>query len=427
MKKSTRRLCVLCLTLVVALSVTGFVFAEEKLIPKVDNFIILVDQSGSMFLRQGGEASTKAKQAKDILSAINHRIPELGYVAALQVFPSNKTLFGPKKYDRSSFGDAIQKLPERGKIFGNRTPLGRGLLDLKDVIKRMPPGKTAIITFSDGEKNVDIDTLKAIATMKAEHENTFFHSVSLADKREARELLQQISRAGNGTYAEARTLSSDELVLDRFVEDVFYTVKFTLDSDADGIIDDKDQCPDTPRGVKVDARGCPVDSDGDGVVDHLDRCPETPSGVTVDSFGCPLDSDSDGVPDYLDKCANTPTGATVNEVGCWALKATMLFDTNSSYVKDEAYPSLDKVATILRENPGMKVEIQGHADSTGTAEYNLWLSERRAERVMDYLVSKGIDPERLVAKGYGSTQPVASNETTEGRAQNRRVELKRLF
>jgi outer membrane protein OmpA-like peptidoglycan-associated protein len=95
-------------------------------------------------------------------------------------------------------------------------------------------------------------------------------------------------------------------------------------------------------------------------------------------------------------------------------------------MKAEAYPLLDEVASILMQNPEMKVEVQGHTDNKGSAQYNQWLSEKRAQRVTDYLVSKGIDPSRLEAKGYGLTQPVASNDTAQGRAQNRRVELKRL-
>jgi OOP family OmpA-OmpF porin len=89
-----------------------------------------------------------------------------------------------------------------------------------------------------------------------------------------------------------------------------------LDSDGDGVTDDKDQCPDTPRGVKVDTKGCPLDSDGDGVPDYRDKCPNTPKGVRVDASGCPLDTDGDGVPDYRDKCPNTPKGARVDSNGC---------------------------------------------------------------------------------------------------------------
>ena len=169
-----------------------------------------------------------------------------------------------------------------------------------------------------------------------------------------------------------------------------------------------------------------LDNDSDGIVDDMDKCPNTPMGIGIDAVGCPPDSDDDGVPDYLDKCNNTPTGANVNELGCWTLRAVVLFDIDSSHMKDEAYPLLHEVITILEKNPEIKVEIQGHTDNTGTAEYNLELSEKRAERIMDYLVRKGIESKRLDAKGYGLTQPVASNYIEEGRAQNRRVELKRV-
>jgi outer membrane protein OmpA-like peptidoglycan-associated protein len=88
------------------------------------------------------------------------------------------------------------------------------------------------------------------------------------------------------------------------------------DSDKDGVIDPRDDCPDTPQGAIVDERGCPIDSDGDGVWDGIDRCPNTPRGATVDEWGCPKDSDGDGVWDGIDRCPNTPRGATVDEWGC---------------------------------------------------------------------------------------------------------------
>jgi len=90
----------------------------------------------------------------------------------------------------------------------------------------------------------------------------------------------------------------------------------TQDSDGDGVLDENDACPDTPAGVRVDARGCTLDSDHDGVPDSMDDCPDTPSGEAVDSHGCLLDSDHDGVPDMSDKCPNTPEGAVVDELGC---------------------------------------------------------------------------------------------------------------
>ncbi len=423
---STRIVSFISLILVLVISVAGVALAEERLVPKIENFIILIDHSGSMFLTHQGAVPTKAKQVKDILSAMNRRIPELGYVGAIQVFPPSKTLIGPEKYNRNSFGGAIENLQEKGKIFGNRTPLGRGIVDLGEVLKDMPPGKTAIIIFSDGEENLDIEALRARETVSAAQREINFHTVSLADKKEGRTVLEEISRVSDGISVEGGELASDEVALDRFVKDVFYLVEVLLDSDGDGVVDEADKCPNTPRGITVDARGCPPDSDGDGVPDYLDRCPSTPPGVAVDNSGCPFDSDGDGVADHLDKCPNTPKGATVNEAGCWSLQATTLYDSNSSYIRAAAYPLLDEVTSILMKNPAMEVEVQGHTDNTGSAEYNQWLSEKRAQRVKDYLVSKGIDPSRLEAKGYGLTQPVASNATEEGRAQNRRVELKRF-
>jgi OOP family OmpA-OmpF porin len=421
-----RIVSLISLILVVVISVAGVALAEERLVPKIENFIILVDHSGSMFLTNQGAAPTKAKQSKDILSAMNRRIPELGYVGAIQVFPPSKTLIGPEKYNRNSFGGAIENLQEKGKIFGNQTPLGRGIADLGEVLKDMPPGKTAIIIFSDGEENLDIEALKAREALGAEQREINFHTVSLADKKEGRTVLEEISRVSDGISVEGGELASDEAAVDRFVKDVFYLVEVLLDSDGDGVVDEMDQCPNTPRGITVNARGCPPDSDGDGVPDYLDQCPGTPLGVAVDNSGCPFDSDGDGVADHLDECPNTPKGATVNEAGCWSLQATTLYDSNSSYIKTEAYPLLDEVASILEKNPEMEVEVQGHTDNTGSAKYNQWLSEKRAQKVKDYLVSKGIDSSRLEAKGYGLTQPVASNATEEGRAQNRRVELKRF-
>ena len=132
----------------------------------------------------------------------------------------------------------------------------------------------------------------------------------------------------------------------------------------------------------------------------------------------------DGVPDDRDKCPNTPKGATVNADGCWAYQGEIFFDVNSSTVKSEAYPMIDEAVKVLRNNPDLNVEIQGHTDNTGTAKYNLWLSQKRAESAMNDLVDKGIDPGRLTAKGYGFEQPVASNDTPEGRAKNRRVEFR---
>jgi len=134
------------------------------------------------------------------------------------------------------------------------------------------------------------------------------------------------------------------------------------------------------------------------------------------------DSDGDGVYDDEDQCPGTPAGARVNSVGCWVLE-NVLFDFDKAVIKPEAYPLLDEVVAILKKNPDMTVELQGHTDNIGTREYNMGLSLRRANAVADHLESKGISSARLTTKGFGFSKPVALNGTEFGRSLNRRVEL----
>ncbi len=199
-----------------------------------------------------------------------------------------------------------------------------------------------------------------------------------------------------------------------------------MDTDGDGVYDSQDQCPDTPKGTEVNSDGCPLDSDGDGVYDYMDQCPHTPAGISVDKTGCPMDTDGDGVYDSQDKCPDTPKGAKVDERGCWTLGG-VLFDTDKWNIKPRFRSVLDDVVNVLRHNPGIKLEIQGYTDNRGSISHNMKLSLERAEAVRQYLISRGISPERLSAKGFGCSRPVASNDTPDGRAKNRRVELKPVY
>ena len=237
------------------------------------------------------------------------------------------------------------------------------------------------------------------------------------------------------------------------------------DADADGVYDGIDKCPGTMTGARVDAQGCPTDADADGVPDGPDQCPNTPAGATVDTTGCPVDSDHDGVPDGLDKCPNTPAGTEVDTAGCQRSSDSdgdgiddtrdkcpgtaagtrvdsagcpilfteartpvvlrgVTFESGLSALKPDSYTILDIVAASLVANAEIRIEIAGHTDNTGSAATNTRLSQARAEAVRAYLASKGVAPDRMVAKGYGPTQPVALNTTRAGRAQNRRVELR---
>jgi len=198
-----------------------------------------------------------------------------------------------------------------------------------------------------------------------------------------------------------------------------------LDSDGDGVVDSKDHCPGTPKGAKVDRHGCQLDSDGDGVVDGKDRCPGTPRGAAVDRHGCELDSDGDGVVDSKDQCPGTPAGVAVDHKGCpepVVLKGVN-FENDSAVLTAGAETVLDGVASSLKKRPDVKVTIAGHTDGKGSAAYNKSLSQRRADSVRRYLASKGVKASNLSAKGFGEEEPVATNDTAAGRAENRRVEL----
>jgi OOP family OmpA-OmpF porin len=213
------------------------------------------------------------------------------------------------------------------------------------------------------------------------------------------------------------------------------------DADGDGVNDAMDKCPGTPKGAVVDAAGCPMDSDGDGVYDGLDKCPDTPKGAKVDVTGCPMDSDGDGVYDGIDKCPDTPKGTRVNNTGCPVTKVEqalldtgvfttndILFDTGKDTIKPKSDAILAEIGAVLVAHPEVKLEVRGHTDSQGADAMNQALSERRAKAVQSYLLDKypDIEKDQLAAKGYGESRPVASNDTADGRAKNRRVEFRVL-
>ncbi|RME20462.1 MAG: OmpA family protein [Deltaproteobacteria bacterium] len=203
------------------------------------------------------------------------------------------------------------------------------------------------------------------------------------------------------------------------------------DNDEDGIVDQDDRCINDPG--TAEAQGCP-DRDGDTLADMDDECPDEPG--PVEAGGCP-DQDGDRVPDKRDECPTEPADPRVDPSrsnGCpervvvttdeVVILDKVYFDTDQATIKRSSYPILNDVAEVLKKYPDIKlVEIQGHTDSQASDEYNLDLSQRRAEAVRQYLIDKGVEPERLVAKGYGESQPIDTNDTAEGRARNRRVQF----
>jgi outer membrane protein OmpA-like peptidoglycan-associated protein len=200
------------------------------------------------------------------------------------------------------------------------------------------------------------------------------------------------------------------------------------DTDGDGIPDKNDECPDVAGPALL--KGCP-DSDGDGVPDKDDRCPNTPKGYQVDRFGCPIDSDKDGIPDSEDACPQKPGVAELK--GCPFDAQTIinkyqlsmgpiLFDFDKSVLKPEGIESLNKLANALNNHQDFGVQLDGHADWVGSEEYNLKLSERRANSAKTYLNQKGIADQRIRIQFFGESKPAQDNRTKEGRRLNRRVE-----
>jgi OOP family OmpA-OmpF porin len=258
------------------------------------------------------------------------------------------------------------------------------------------------------------------------------------------------------------------------------------DSDKDGVNDKKDKCPDTPAGAKVDNDGCPLDRDGDGipdftdvcpdikgvksakgcpdkdgdtVMDSLDKCIDVPGLVSTNPAlnGCP-DKDGDGIVDAEDRCpevkgtlalqgcVDTDNDSIIDpDDACPAVPGTIAnkgcpeeveapptvmgldnvyFETSSAKISEGYQAVLDAAAKTLKEKSEIVLEISGHTDSTGPEKFNKSLSKNRANAVKAYLVRKGISSKRLTAVGVSSTQPASDNNTEEGRAKNRRVELR---
>ncbi|NOY69464.1 MAG: OmpA family protein [Deltaproteobacteria bacterium] len=175
------------------------------------------------------------------------------------------------------------------------------------------------------------------------------------------------------------------------------------------------------KGIKT------FDSDGDGVPDTIDKCPETICIDQVDEKGCPIlmDSDKDGVPDKKDACPGTPKGLTVDSNGCWVMYMTN-FSFDRFKIQPKYFEGLDFAAGVMKSNPEIRAEIQGHTDNKGTTAYNHGLSIERARAVVAYLVKKGVPEKQIKAVGYGFDRPLQSNDTEEGRAQNRRVQIQQI-
>ena len=349
-------------------------FDKNLYTSKVDNFLIVFDSSSSMGDKFNGNKKFDVAQA--LVQRMNQTIPEMGQTAGLRSFGHSpavsskptELIYGMEKFSSKNLADKFKKVTEAGGTTPMFSAINTSGTDLKGLSGKM----NAVIIISDGLGN-DGDALSAAKALKGLYGASIcFYPILVGDSAEGDTLFKEIAKIGGCGFAS----KADELLtsagMAAFVEKVFLN-----------------KSPAAPVAPAVKQR---VDTDGDGVYDEDDKCP------------------------------GTPKGARVNAQGCWVL-SHVLFDFDKSVIKPVAYPLLDEVVAIFGKNPGMKVDLQGHCDNIGTPEYNKSLSLKRANAIKKYLVSKGIAETRLTTQGFGFSKPVAPNTTKEERSLNRRVEL----
>jgi outer membrane protein OmpA-like peptidoglycan-associated protein len=382
--------------------------------------LILADVSGSMkedmeiYRDEGGRKKdmTKVRAEKELLLKLSRELSSMPchtgiyQVRYISGDADRYEQFLPiGDYELYQMQDHIEeKFFTDYSAFNRRTPLADMFRQLDEQELGQMKGRIKLVLISDGKESFynledDDGPLSEIRRLKEKYGAAFtFYTIFMGQKEKEDEddrgenLLKQMASAGQGTYFSGVKLLEDESLHTELCALLCGEEK--EDEDAEASREESAKLiSGTVSKPETGAEKTPGDRDGDGVYDPADRCP------------------------------GTPRGAKVNAYGCWVLEG-IVFDYDKWDIRPEFYPSLDEAATVLKKNPDLKVEIQGHTDNTGSAEYNQRLSEKRARSVMEYFLKKGVEPERLSSAGYGFTKPVTSNRTPEGRAMNRRVELK---
>lgn len=350
---------------------------------KVDNFAVVFDASQSM--DEPYKKYRKFDLAKNVVNLMNRTIPDLKLNGALRTFGHDERLteektalfYGVTDYNQNGFEKGLNKV----EYAGGTTPMDVAIRAMGQDFKGKA-GNIAAIIVSDG-KDLGPEPLNAAKDVKNLYgERLCFYTILVGDDKNGKQLMNDIAEAGQcGFFTSEDQLNSAEAMAD-FVKKVF------LKGSTPELAPAKPAPTPAPKPAAK-----PADSDGDGVYDDMDQCP------------------------------NTPAGAKVNKKGCWILP-TILFDTDKFDIHTGYYADMDDVAQVMKRNPGLKIDIEGFTDSTASDEYNLSLSEKRAQAVGEYLEQKGIEAYRMSLKGLGKSNPVSSNDTPEGRAKNRRVQIK---
>jgi len=342
---------------------------SSAFVSSVDTFVILMDASSSMAEKY--QDMYKISLAKKVVSGINATLPPIDANAALVVFGSGEclnkqhalALFGPAPYNQSEMAAGLDSL----KCVGGTSPMYDGT-ELAGQKLQESLGKTALVVVSDGEDINQENVMKSVQALKdAMGDRLCIYTVQVGDDAKGTKLMKSVAEVGGCGFA----VNADEI------------------------------------------------TDPNAMADFVTKVFLAPAPVVAVT---PLDSDGDGVPDDIDQCPGTPAGAKVNDVGCWHLAGdTVQFDFDSAVINDTSL--LEEALVIMKDNPEMTGEVRGFTCNIGPEAYNQMLSEKRANAVRDWFIQNGIAAERIRAVGYGETNPIASNDTEEGRRKNRRVEL----
>lgn len=333
-----------------------------------DSAVFVVDVSGTV------SDTGDLKVAQNIVTGMNERFPDYVKSAGLLAFGRAKEAqlgwAAPvERYSRASIDQAATGLQGSD----GPTPLGAALRKVDEGLA-LAQGRTALIIISDGLDNGFTDPVETAKALKKEHKDDLcIFTIQLGDDPSGAALLKKLVEAGECGKSETAAGLKTTRELQALVDYIF---------------------PPPPKPV----------------------APPPPKAIPIG------DADGDQVPDNIDQCPGTPKGAKVDARGCWVLR-DVKFDVNKYDLKPEYLPYLDEVVTVLVQNPNIKVTIEGHTDSSGSDQLNNKLSQDRAKAVMSYFVSKGVDAKRLSAVGFGKNRPIATNDTDDGKAQNRRIEL----
>jgi OOP family OmpA-OmpF porin len=381
---------------------------QERYDKKVSQLVLILDASYSM--ENGHNGYQKLDLAKAVVNNFNTTMPDTDIQVMVVSFGHDQAVStqhveaqlpsGP--YDRQALSATVSRVATAG----GTSLLGSAIEDAASGLSDSA-APMAMVIVSDGEK-MGMAPLEAAKELKARlGDRLCIHTVQIGNAADGQTLLENIaSISGCGKAVNADELASGA-EMNRFVSNILLSEK--MDRDGDRVADRLDRCPDTPPGVAVDQEGCPLDRDKDGVADFKDNCPDTAAGAAVDASGCAM--------------VAATKSAEVTDAGTWLYK-DIQFENNQADLKPVSFETLNEISTALKDQSKLTIEIQGHTDGSGARSYNLLLSQNRAQSVKSYLEKQGVDPARMTVRGYGPDRPIASNDSIEGRAKNRRVEIK---